>query len=125
MHGVEDDHALRDLGRVLAEVPGPAVAAPDAERRRAHLLASMMRFSSGGISGIGWRATVISPPRAFRMTRFSRPQLSTFAGQSSRKCAPRLSFRSRPARVTASDTVSRLARSSAVCQPLLYSRLPV
>ena len=59
-----------------------------------------------------------------------RPRCWTLAasaslfGKSSRKWPPRLSLRSSAERVIASDTVRRCLRSSAVCQPGLYSRLP-
>ena len=85
----------------------------------------MICFSSAGIGGIGRRRTSMPsaalPGDDVERCR-TRPALS---GKSSRKCPPRLSFRSIADRVMASDTVSRWCRSSAVCQPGLYSRCPV
>ena len=52
------------------------------------------------------------------------PYSALLSGKSSRNWAPRLSLRSIAASVTASETVSKLVKSRAVCQPGLYSRLP-
>src|SRR5258707_10292069 len=123
--GVEHDHALRDLGRVIHEAAALGIATPDAEGRGRHyFISSMTCLSSPGISGIGTRSTRISPSAAFRTTTLNIAAAGALSGRSSRKWAPRLSLRSRAERVTASDAVSRFGRSSAVCQPGLYSRLP-
>src|SRR5207237_9260782 len=115
--GVEDDHALRDFGRVVAEGAALAVAAPDGEGRLHDFISSMICFSSAGISGIGRRSTRIEPPAPFRMTTLTLPNAGSCLGRSSRKCAPRLSLRSIAERVMASETASKWLRSSAVCQP--------
>src|SRR5262249_37623503 len=124
--GIQHDHPFVHRGGVGAELSTVGRATPDSKRRSTHyLFSSMMAFSSAGISGIGARVTFIVPSRSLLITRLKRPYSSTFTGWSSRKCAPRLSRRSRPARAIASETMSRLGRSSAVCQPALYSRLPM
>src|SRR5262249_35214177 len=82
MHGVEDDHAFRDLGRVVTELAAAAVAAPDPEGRgrRHHFISSMICLSSAGIGGIGTRETSIAPSRPLRTTRLAAPQLSLLSG---------------------------------------------
>src|SRR5678815_185614 len=125
VQGVEHDHALRDLGLVVAELAAPCVAAPDAEGRTRHQPISAMMRRCSSLSGTsGSRRTAIAPSAPLAITWLKRANSSLLAGQSSRKWAPRLSRRSRAERVTASDTVSRLCRSRAVCQPGLYCRLP-
>src|SRR6185436_18947022 len=107
--GVEDDHPLRDLGRVVVEGAARSIPAPDPERGslRHHFISSMIAFSSAGIGGLGTRSTRMSPPPSLRTTRLNVPDAGSFSGKSSRKCAPRLSLRSRADRVTASETARR------------------
>src|SRR5207249_722089 len=121
--GVEDDHPLGDLRLVVPERPAGAVAAPDAEGGL-HFVSSITCWRSGRTGTSGTCAICIHPSGARRTTTLTRPNRSDFDGKSSRNCAPRLSFRSRPERATASETVRRFSRSIAVCQPGLYSRLP-
>src|SRR5271168_292758 len=124
MHDVEHDHPFLDDGLVLLEVAAAAVAAPDAESRLgAHLFSSTICFSSGVISLIGSRRIFI-PPEVMVVMIFTFANSSLLPGKSSRKCPPRLSLRSMAHRAMHSETISRLRKSSAVCQPLLYMRLP-
>src|SRR5207245_8402360 len=124
VHRIQHHHPLRDLGRVVLEASALRVAPPDAEGRRCHSISSMTCLSSAGISGIGARSTRISPFGPRRTTMLNFAKAGSLSGKSSRKCAPRLSLRSRAERVTASYAVSRFGRSRAVCHPGLYSRLP-
>ena len=80
-------------------------------------ISSIIAFSSAGISGIGTLAICIVPSAAFLSEKLNFANSGSFAGKSSRYCPPRLSLRSIAARAMASETVSRLCRSSAVCQP--------
>jgi hypothetical protein len=57
------------------------------------------------------------------ITKLNALKASDFAGSVAEVRCPRLSF-ARSRAVIASDTVSRQCKSIAVCQPLLYSRLP-
>ena len=75
----------------------------------------MICFSSGG-----HRLQRLAPElhrsvaRPAQTTLFRWRRLGSLSGKSSRKWPPRLSLRSMAARAMASDTVSRLCRSSAV-----------
>src|SRR6202035_4039173 len=124
VHRVEHHHSLGDLGGKFRKCPAICVAPPDFENGRAHFISSMICFSSSGISGIVSRRTFIEPSASLRRTIFILPVAASLLGKSSRKCPPRLSCRSRAARVMASETVSRCFKSIAVCQPGLYSRCP-
>src|SRR6266849_9488595 len=122
---VEDHHPGRDLGGVVREGTAPRVASPDAEGRgRHHFISSTIWRRSARSSGIGRRATCMAPSGPRRTTTFILPEAASLPGWSSRKCAPRLSLRSRADRATASETVIRFRSSSAVCQPGLKARLP-
>src|SRR5438067_1198282 len=124
--GIEHHHSGRHFGGIVLKLSSAFFAAPYSERGCGHYFISwMICLSSTGISGMGSRRICISPPGPLRITILHEPNLSSLAGKSSRKCAPRLSFRSSAALVTISDTVSRLFRSMAVCQPGLYSRWPL
>ena len=85
----------------------------------------MICLSSGGISGTGTVEICIVPSPPFLRTMFFLPHSSLFFSASARKWPPRDSLRKRAERATISDTDKRLCRSSAVCQPGLYSRLPL
>src|SRR5579864_6016011 len=125
MHGIKDHHAAGNLCSVVPELPLAFFPAPDPKRGRRHYFISwMICCRSSRIGGIRSCVSCISPPAPFRTTMLKPSYCLSLAGKSSRKCAPRLSFRSSAVRVTISDTVSRLCRSSAVCQPVLYSRFP-
>src|SRR5205085_5693459 len=126
VNGVEHHHSGGYFGGIVLKLSRAFCAAPYSERSRGHhFISSMICLSSSGISGMGSRRICISPAGPLRTTILSELNLSSLPGKSSRKCAPRLSFRSRAALVTISETVSRLFRSMAVCHPGLYSRLPV
>src|SRR5262245_12350635 len=126
VHRIEHHHAFAHLGRVVAVVAAGRVAAPDPEGGLAHyFISSMTRCSSGGMGGTGMRVSSMRPSAPFLVTIRTFPKASSFAGKSSRKWAPRLSVRSRAERAMASLTMSMWRRSIAVCQPGLYSRLPV
>src|SRR5215467_4626501 len=125
MNGIENHHAGGDLGFVVLELSLASLAAPDAECCRLHyFISSITCFNSSRMGDIGSRVNSSSPRSPLRATMLNLPDWSSFLGKSSRKWAPRLSFRSSAARAIISATVSRLSRSRAVCQPLLYSRLP-
>src|SRR5215831_10501882 len=125
MNDIEHDHAGRNFGAVIAILSLAFLSAPDAKRGRRHyFISSMICRSSSGKGGSGSRENCIAPSAPLRTTMLKAPNWLFLSGKSSRKWAPRLSFRSRAARVTISETVSRWYRSSAVCQPALYSRFP-
>src|SRR5438093_5813283 len=93
--------------------------------RSPYLFSSITFFNSAGISRIGSKRNFIEPSSPRKIIVLALPNSPSFlAGKSLRNCAPRLSFRCKPARVTASATLKRLGKSMAVCQPGLYSRLP-
>src|SRR5271166_1321624 len=123
-NGVEHDHALGNFRRVIRKVSAVRIAAPDFENRRFHFISSITCFKCSGISGIGSRRVRIEPSASLWRMIFTLPSAASLLGKSSRKCPPRLSFRSMAARVMASETVSRCFKSIAVCQPGLYSRWP-
>ena len=85
----------------------------------------MTCFNSAGIGGIGSRRSFMEPSAALRTTDVELAAFGVLVRDNRRgngrrgfpcgRCA---------AQVMASETVSRFFRSSAVCQPGLYSRLP-
>src|SRR5215470_14932217 len=108
MNDVEDHHAIGNLSRVVAELSLASLAAPDPERGRRHyFISSIICCSSCRIGAIGSCENCIRPSAPFRTTMLNPPKRLSFSGKSSRKWAPRLSFRSSAARVTISETVSR------------------
>ena len=85
----------------------------------------MIALSSAGIGGIGSRSSCIAPSGAASHDVVERRRTPDPCRDSRRGSARRGSPCARaPQRAIASDTVSRCRRSSAVCQPGLYSRLP-
>src|SRR6266853_338837 len=68
VNGIEHDHAIGDLGRIVAEFATARIAAPDSEcpAGRHYFISSMTCFSSAGISRMGTRDTSIAPSRPFR-----------------------------------------------------------
>ena len=110
---------------------GPTPSADGTQRARSHgFVASDYLFSSmtcqlGRHRGIGTRCMVIAPCVLLNH-EVERGELLRLV-RDSRRGSARRGFpcaRRRPCAM-ASDTVRRLWRSIAVCQPLLYSRLPV
>ena len=125
---VEHDHALGGLGLVIDELAGLAFFArtPDAEsdcRSFCHLLNDRLQFLRHRRESVRG-ATSWSHPRPFQTTKLTFAASALLSGKSSRKWPPRLSLRSRADSAMASEMVSRCFRSSAVCQPGLYSRWP-
>ena len=87
---------------------------------------SMICFSSGGIGCNGSRRSCMRPSGALRHDAVPLGVGVVLVRDSRRGSGRRGSPCARwPRSAIASDTVSRLCRSSAVCQPGLYSRLPV
>src|SRR5439155_6018847 len=126
VHGVQHYHPLRGLGGVVGVRPLPTGAAPDAEGRlRHHFISSMIRLRSSRIGGMATLWSSMAPARLRSRARLTQPCSALLPGKSSRKWPPRLSFRASAEVTIASETVSRWRRSSAVCQPGLYSRFPV
>src|SRR5918994_4593996 len=124
--GVEDDHPLRHVGRVVHVAAVGARAAPDPERGLGHhFISSIICFRPAGIGGMGMWRTCIEPSGARPTCTLRVAHSGSIEGQSSRKCPPRLSRRSSAERAMASLTVSRFLRSSAACQPVWYSRWPL
>src|SRR5277367_1704649 len=126
MDHVEHHHAGLDFGLVVDEFSLLSIATPDSKRcGRHYLFSSMTCFNSSGSGFTGTCSTRGVPSALLVMIRLHPPHVSLFSGKSSRKWAPRLSWRISAARATTSDTVSRCRKSNDVCQPLLYSRLPM
>src|SRR5207248_4160994 len=84
VHRIQDHHALRHLGAVVAEGAGLPIATPDGEGGL-HLVSSTICFSSAGISGIGRRSTRISPEGPFFTTTLTLAKAGSGLGRSSRK----------------------------------------
>src|SRR5262249_34367171 len=126
MNHIQDHHAFFDLGGVVFETAPLRVPSPDPQcYLPAHFCSSIACLRSSRIGGRASRPRVICPSVPSFTTRLNVANSARLSGKSSRKCPPRLSLRSIAASVMASETVSRLSRSSAVCQPGLYSRWPV
>src|SRR5688500_12971814 len=100
----EDRAAGFGAGAGVAPRRGALAALDDVSRECAgcghYLFSSMICFRSSRISGIGSRATCISPPGPRRMTMLNLPNDGFLSGKSSRKCPPRLSRRSSAALAT-------------------------
>src|SRR5262245_23701424 len=80
MDGIEHHHAFGDLRLVFPEVAAGTVTAPDAKRCTAHLFSSITFLSSGGMSGIACRSTIISPFEPLRMTMLNVANALTLSG---------------------------------------------
>src|SRR5439155_8960656 len=120
--GVEHDHPFSR--RNLVVVKPTAITRSSKYAEQGHTLSLMSAMRSAGIGGCTSRRTAMRPP-SFLITICSRACFSSGSGWSLRVWPPRLSVRSSAARAVASATMSRDCRSMAVCQPGLYSRLPV
>src|SRR5438132_8668747 len=115
---VEHHHALFGRDVIVAERTPAGVAAPHTHRhlRPCHTLALTSSFSSSGIAGSGSSLSVIAPSD-MRVTRLIWAKRGSASGKSERVWPPRLSLRASADRVMASETVSIVSMSNAMCQP--------